>query len=149
MNLIKYQPFGGLGSMANRMNRIFNSFEPNYSMVTGDFLPKVDISETDKSLQINAEIPGLTKEDIKITLNNDKVLTLKGSKKRESEEKKDVGGLTYHRIERSCGEFSRSFVLPDYVDDNTINAKFENGVLTITFEKTEPVKPKEIEISVN
>lgn len=148
MTLVKYEPFRGFGNLTRRMNSMFNSFEPRFAFETGDFLPRVDISETEKQLHLQAEIPGLSKDDFKLTVSDDKVLVLKGSKKRESEDKKEENGVTYHRIERSCGEFTRSFVLPDYVNPESISAKFDNGVLNISFDKVEPVKPKEIEISV-
>lgn len=149
MTIMKYNPSRSLGGLTRRMNSIFNTFEPSFAFETGDFLPRVDISETEKQLQIQAEIPGLTKDDFKLTVNDNNVLVLKGSKKRESEEQKNENGITYQRIERTCGEFTRSFVLPDNVNPESIAAKFENGVLNIAFDKIEPQKPKEIEISVN
>ncbi|GAB1371864.1 Hsp20/alpha crystallin family protein [Candidatus Kapaibacterium sp.] len=149
MTLVKYDPFRGFNNMARRMNTLISEFEPKLSIETGDFLPRVDISENEKQITIHAEMPGLSRDDFKLTVTDDKVLVLKGSKKREKEDKSDEKGVTYHRIERSCGEFTRSFVLPDYVKEDSINAKFENGVLTVTLDKSEPVMPKEIEISVN
>lgn len=148
MTLVKYDPFRGFGGLTRRMNSMINTFEPRLAFETGDFLPKVDISETDKLININAEMPGLSKDDFRLTISDDKVLVLKGSKKRESKEEAKDKGTTYHRIERSCGEFSRSFALPDYVDADSINAKYEKGILNITFNKVEPVQPKEIDIAV-
>lgn len=148
MTLVKYDPFRGFGGLTRRMNSMINTFEPRLAFETGDFLPKVDISETDKLININAEMPGLSKDDFRLTISDDKVLVLKGSKKIESKEDAQDKGITYHRIERSCGEFSRSFALPDYVDADSINAKYENGILNITFNKVEPVQPKEIDIAV-
>ena len=139
----------GFGSLTRRLNSLMNNFEPRLSIETGDFLPRVDISETEKQLLIHAEMPGLSKDDFKVTVSDDRLLILKGSKKRNIEDKSEEGGVTYHRIERTSGEFIRSFALPDYVDAGSIKAKFESGVLAITFDKTEPVQPKEIEISVS
>ncbi len=149
MNLVKYDPMPGFGSLTRRLNSLMNNFEPRLSIETGDFLPRVDISETEKQLLIHAEMPGLSKDDFKVTVSDDRLLILKGSKKRNIEDKSEEGGVTYHRIERTSGEFIRSFALPDYVDAGSIKAKFESGVLAITFDKTEPVQPKEIEISVS
>ncbi|MBX3042484.1 MAG: Hsp20/alpha crystallin family protein [Candidatus Kapabacteria bacterium] len=149
MTLAKYDPYRGYGNLTRRMKSLINTFDPQISFETGGFLPRVDISESEKQLYIQAEMPGLCKEDFKLTVSDDKVLILKGTKKRESEESNDENGLSYHRIERSSGEFTRSFALPDYVDGSSINAKFENGVLTISFNKIVPAQPKEIEISVS
>ncbi len=148
MSIIKYDPFRGLESITRRLSSFLNQFEPSTSFEFGNFVPKVDISEDDKFLKIQAEMPGLSKDDFKVTINDENVLCIKGSKKKEKEEKDEKDGRTYHRIERSYGEFTRSFVLPDYIKNDSIQAKYEDGVLNITFEKTEPAKPKEIKISV-
>jgi HSP20 family protein len=149
MTLVKYNPYRGLGSLNRKMNSLINNFESGSSFEKTDFMPKVDISENDKQMVIHAEIPGISKEDIKITVDSDNILSLKGTKKRELKESNESGGINYHRIERSYGEFSRSFILPDYVNPDSIQAKFENGVITINLEKTEPKQPKEIVINVN
>jgi len=148
MSLIKYDPFRGLESITKRLSSFLNQFEPNVSFEFGSFVPKVDISEDEKYLKIQAEMPGLSKDDFKVTITDDNMLCIKGSKKKEKDEKEEKDGRTYHRIERSYGEFSRSFLLPDYIKNDSIQAKYEDGVLNITFEKTEPVKPKEIQINV-
>jgi len=149
MTLVKYNPYRGFGSLDRKMNSLFSNFDFGSSFEKNDFMPKVDISENEKQLVIHAEIPGITKEDLKITVDSDNILSMKGTKKRESKEEGESGGINYHRIERSYGEFSRSFILPDYVDPNSIEAKFENGVITINLEKISPKPPKEIVINVN
>lgn len=149
MSIVKYDPMRGFDSLAKRMNSFFNNIEPRVGFETGDFLPRVDISENDQKLMITAEMPGISKEDFKVTVDDDRILVIKGTKKRENVEKSEQGGMTYHRLERTCGNFVRSFALPDYVNTESINAKFENGVLNISFDKAAPVQPKEIEISVS
>ena len=149
MAIIKYDPFRGFESVTKRMNNFLSTFEPSYGIEYGAFTPKVDISEDENHLYIHAELPGLAKDDIKITISNDEVLTIKGIKSKKVESSDNSEGKTYHRIERSYGEFARSFVLPDNINKEIVSAKFEDGVLYITLEKTELENPKDIEIGVN
>lgn len=106
------------------------------------FVPSIDISETDKQFIISAELPGMKKEDININLENGR-LAISGERSFEKEEE----GKTYHRIETNYGSFSRSFQLPDNVDENSIKASYEDGLLNITIEKGEDKVKKQIEIS--
>jgi len=103
---------------------------------------RVDISEDATAFHIDAELPGLTKEQISLIIEDD-VLTIKAERMQETEEsKKD-----YHRVERMSGSFSRSFNLGEVIDQNTIQADFENGILSIILPKAAPVKKtKEIVI---
>jgi HSP20 family protein len=149
MAIIKYDPFRSFGGLTRKMDNFLNNFNSGISLEYGSFLPKVDISEDEKMLYIHAELPGLTKDDFKITVNDDSLLVIKGSKNKENEVKNTGNGRTYHRIERSYGEFTRSFMLPENVKKDSVKAKFEEGVLHLSLEKIEPVMPKEIEVSVN
>jgi HSP20 family protein len=110
---------------------------------TGDWVPRVDISETDNEFVITAEIPDVKKKDVSVTVENG-VLAIRGERKQETEEH----GKKFHRIERHYGSFTRSFTLPDNVDQTKIKASFKNGMLNLKIEKTEAVKPKTIEINV-
>jgi len=112
-------------------------------IATGDWAPRVDIAETDKAFQIKAEIPDVNKEDVKVTVYNG-VLTIQGERKQEKEEK----GKKFHRVERNYGCFTRSFTLPDNVDETKISASFKDGMLNLQIQKTEEVKPKSIEVKV-
>jgi HSP20 family protein len=108
--------------------------------------PKVDMSEDDNNYHINMELPGLTKDDIDVTVENG-LLNVEGERKHESEqggENKD-----FHRVERFYGQFQRSFRLPEGVNDKDINAEFKNGILHLQVPKGEEAKPKQIEVSVN
>ncbi|NTW68880.1 MAG: Hsp20/alpha crystallin family protein [Chlorobiaceae bacterium] len=115
---------------------------------TGSQLPaapefKVDVSEDDAEFHIEAELPGIAKEQIGLNIEDD-VLTIKAERKQVAEESKKE----YHRIERSYGTFSRSFNLGEIIDQDTIQADFEAGVLHITLPKARPaVKTKEISIN--
>lgn len=105
--------------------------------------PQVDVSETDKSYEISAELPGMAEKDINVELKDD-VLTLSGEKKEESEkEEKD-----YHVSERRYGSFRRSFQLPSFVDQNKVSADFKNGVLKIAIPKSAAAEKKSRKIDV-
>ena len=106
--------------------------------------PKVDIYETEESYVLNAELPGLTKDQIDIDV-NENTLTIKGEKKFEEKVEKD----SYVRVERSYGTFSRSFVLSDDVNAEAITANYKEGVLELTLPKKEEAKPKEIKVQIN
>jgi HSP20 family protein len=105
------------------------------------WLPAVDIREDDDKFVFTAELPGLTREQVDITI-EEKVLTISGERNFESKE----DNKNYHRIERSYGSFSRSFSLPHDIDQEGVNAAFENGLLEITLPKSEATKPRRIEI---
>jgi HSP20 family protein len=104
----------------------------------------VDIHEGDKEITLKAELPGIKKEDVHIDV-NDGVITLRGERKFEKEDKKE----NYHRIERSYGSFHRSFTLPSTVDVEKIKAKYKDGILEATLPKTEEAKPKSIPVEVH
>ncbi|MGB2964533.1 MAG: Hsp20/alpha crystallin family protein [Anaerolineales bacterium] len=112
-------------------------------IATGDWTPRVDIAETDKAFEIKAEIPGVNKEDVKVAVHNG-VLTVQGERKLEKEEE----GKKFHRVERFYGSFTRSFTLPDNVDETKISASFKDGVLNLQIQKTKEAKPKSIEVKV-
>ncbi len=108
---------------------------------SGGWMPAVDIRETDDSYEFTAELPGLAKEDVSITL-EDKILTLSGERKFEEAEERN----SYHRVERAYGKFSRSFTLPGAVDQAKVKASFKDGLLTVSVPKAEEIKPRRIEI---
>ena len=134
MNLVRWDPYRELEEMTNRLNRLFGrataTTDGNEMMVRADWTPSVDISETDGEFQIKAELPGVKKEDVKVTLENG-ILTLQGERKQEREDK----DLKFHRVERSYGQFVRSFTLPDLVDDAKVKAEYKDGVLNLSLPK--------------
>jgi len=105
--------------------------------------PAVDIAEHDEQYLVEVELPGVNKEDVKITLENN-ILTIRGEKKQEKETRKE----SYHRVERSYGSFQRSFTLPTTIKSDKIDAAYKDGILQITLPKAEEAKPKQIEVKV-
>ena len=122
------------------MNRDFDGLQTS----TQSYVPRVDISDDANNIYVHAELPGLTKDTVKVTV-SDGLLILRGEKKHE--EKKE--NRNYFRIERRYGEFVRQFTLPDNVDEENVRANFANGILEITIPKKEPEKPKEREVPIN
>jgi len=107
------------------------------------WMPAVDILEKDGNLVLRAELPGIDEKEIDLKLEGN-VLTLKGERKVEKDEKK----ANYHRVESYHGAFSRSFKLPDTVDRDKIRAEYKNGILTVTIPQKPEVQPREIPVSV-
>lgn len=145
MALVKWDPWREIEDVFDRYSRRGGSPRSGNQEViaTGDWTPRVDISETDQEFIIKAEIPEVKKEDVKVTVDNG-VLTLRGMRKQEKEE----NGKKFHRIERFYGSFTRSFTLPDNVDEENITAAFKDGMLNLQIRKTEEAKPKSIEVKV-
>ncbi len=143
MTLVRWRPFRDIVSVQDEMNRLFNSLMSPSDRVSGveEWIPAVDISETDDSFLVTADVPGMKAEDIKITVANN-TLTLKGEKKNVREDKKE----NYHRIERSYGSFERTFALPSGVESENIRAKYKDGVLELRLPKTKEAKPQEIKV---
>jgi HSP20 family protein len=147
MALVRFDPLRGFENMMRKMNDFVGDFDKGFNVEYGGFAPRCDISEDEKNLYVHVELAGIKKEDVKVTINDDNLLIIKGEKKRE--EKQENEDKTYIRVERTFGAFTRSFMLPENVKHDSINAKYENGVLNITLEKVEPRKPREVEISVS
>jgi HSP20 family protein len=147
MAIVRWRPFRDMMNIQDEVNRLFDDFLGRPLLRTEwseeVWSPSVDISETEDNVIIKAEMPGLNKDDVKISL-QDNTLTLMGEKKQEKVEK----DANYHRVERSYGVFNRSFTLPTSVKSDKIKATYKDGILSITLPKTEEVKPKEIPISI-
>jgi HSP20 family protein len=139
---------GGLMEMQDRINRMFDEFFPGFSPAPWaeermEWLPLVDVSETDDAVRVTAELPGVQAKDVDISLTED-LLTVRGEKKSEKEEKK----RDYHRVERSYGLFTRTVRLPAAVDADKVEATFKDGVLTITMPKQEEAKTRKVKVEV-
>lgn len=138
-------------SLQQEIDRLFDDFGRGFpglvsSGRTGpvprsDLMPRMDVAETDQAIELTAELPGMQEKDVEITL-NDNVLTLRGEKKAEKDEKKK----DYRLVERHYGSFSRRMELPAGIDPTKIEAKFSNGVLTVTIPKAAPSITKKIEV---
>lgn len=131
--------------LASRFGRVLGkpNGEGTEAISVAEWAPLVDITEDDKEFLVKAELPGLKKEEVKVTVNDD-VLTVSGERKTEKEEKTKK----YHRVERAYGKFERSFTLPEKADASKIVADFKDGVLQVHLPKTENASAatKQIEI---
>ncbi|HLF15767.1 MAG TPA: Hsp20/alpha crystallin family protein [Bacteroidota bacterium] len=132
-------------NMQKDIDRMYDRYPGDARCVSQctDICPSVDVVENDGNFIVNAELPGVGKSDVKITV-VEGVLTIRGEKKQETEGKGD----NFHRIERSFGSFERSFTLPTAVQSDKIEADFSNGILTISIPKSEQAKTREIEVKV-
>jgi HSP20 family protein len=126
-------------AIQNEMNRMFDQFfDDPFTLLSipsmrsvSDFMPRIDVSETDAAMQVTAELPGMEEKDIQISLEND-ALVISGEKKSDVEEK----GKSYHRVERTYGSFQRVIPLVGDVQEDKVEASFKNGVLHVTLPKT-------------
>lgn len=144
----EFPAFRGFESLRRDMNRMFDEFfrgdiSVDESFFNRDWSPAVDIAENNNEYIIKAELPGLQKEEVKISIENN-ILTIRGERKNEQEKKE----TNYHRIERSYGMFERSFAVPGTVKTSEIDAQFKDGILTLTLPKAEETKPKMIDVKV-
>jgi HSP20 family protein len=145
MAIVRWEPFRDLVTTQDRLNRLFNEtfsrvFDEGETGLQG-WSPAVDIFETDSSVVVKAELPGVDPKDIEARI-QDGTLYLKGERKFKNEVKRE----SYHLVERSYGSFMRSFILPASVDSENVKAEYKEGVLTLTLQKREEAKPKIIKI---
>ncbi len=146
MKLVPFIRRTELPTTTRLFEEFFNEF-PFFGSALEDrnhWTPSVDIMEKDGNLVLQAELPGLSEKEIDLKLEGN-ILTLKGERKMEQEDKKG----TYHRIESCYGSFTRSFRLPETVDAEKINAEYKNGILKVTIPQKPEVKPREIPVSVH
>jgi HSP20 family protein len=147
MAISRYREPGSLFGL-QRLNRILDEafsglpFPEQGSVITSTWFAPTDVSEDENSLRITMELPGVNPEDVRLSLENN-VLTIRGEKKQQAEENNE----RVHRFERTYGMFERTFVLPNTVDTERIDARYENGVLYVTIPKAERAKPREIRVS--
>jgi HSP20 family protein len=147
MTLVRFNPNRLLGNLTRDVDSVFDSFfKAPVFRPSGDddFMPRADILDEKDMVKINVELPGMKKDDIKVTV-DENILTISGERKHESEEK----DMNYIRCERCYGSFSRSFTLPDDINSEKIKADYEDGILTVNLTKVEKPEPKEITVNVN
>ncbi|MBN2370058.1 MAG: Hsp20/alpha crystallin family protein [Vicinamibacteria bacterium] len=151
MAIVKWEPFRDWLSLQERMNRLFDeSFrgvsrsasEDDWAL-GGSWAPAVDIYEQEGNLVLKAELPGVDPKSVDVRIENN-VLTLRGERKFENEIKRE----NCHRIERAYGTFTRSFTLPTVVNQEKIQADYQDGVLKVVLPKRDEAKPKQITINV-
>jgi HSP20 family protein len=141
--------FKEIEQISDRLNRLLGEGRGQTddgreeSMASADWTPLVDVVETDAEFQIRAELPGVDKEKVKLSV-EDGVLTISGRREPEKEEP----GMRLHRMERAYGSFARSFAVPDTVDQQKVTAEFKNGLLTVRLPKSEKARPKSITVTV-
>lgn len=144
MSLVRYQPWNSMEQFRREMEHMMHSrssSEEGSSIATSDWVPAVDIKETEKEFIIHADIPGVDPDDIDVHM-EDGMLTIKGE--RESETKEEREG--YKRIERQRGSFYRRFSLPDTANADKISAKSKHGVLEISIPKQDKAQARKIEV---
>ncbi len=147
MSLTKhtYRPlsWNHLDAIANRMNRIFEDGDFGNLTYASDWAPPVSVEERNDEILLTAELPGMTEEQVEISLEND-VLTVSGEK-RESREEGEAGGK-FHLVERTFGSFRRSFTLPRTIRAEGITAEFDNGLLNVRLPKSDEALSRKIEV---
>jgi len=150
MALVRWTPMRDLLDITEEFNRMLDRFfspsllEEAELPTPTTWYPMVDIVEKKDEYIVNAELPGMKKDDIHITF-KDGVLTIEGERKQEKEEK----DVDFHRVERRYGKFCRTFQIPDAIKEDKINAVYKDGILTVHLPKAEEARPKEIEVKVS
>ncbi|HDQ99820.1 MAG TPA: Hsp20/alpha crystallin family protein [candidate division WOR-3 bacterium] len=142
-NLVRWDPFREVTSLRDDIERLFDSVYGRYPRERSEisWAPPLDIEETDTNIVIRAEIPGMKKDDIKISLTGD-TLCISGERRHEAEQKEK----TFHRIERAYGRFLRTLALPADVDGAKVKAGYKDGVLELTLPKSEKARSRDIAI---
>lgn len=150
MAVVRWDPLRELAEMSERLNRVVSRqgngpMDGNGQevMTVADWIPTVDISETEAEYAIQAELPGVKKEDVRVTLENG-VLTIQGERRQQQSEP----GRKYHRVEVSYGRFVRSFTLPDTVEAGNVRAEYADGMLNLHLPKSEKAKPRQIDVKI-
>jgi len=150
MKIVRWwDPVREFSAMQNQMSHVFGeTFGPSMTQTdqppAGTWAPAVDIYETDQEIVLQVELPGVTKEQVHVEV-DDGTLHIKGERKIEKEVKEE----NYHRVERVYGAFHRSFFLPDTADAEKVRAELKDGILEVRLGKREQAKPKQIQVSVN
>jgi HSP20 family protein len=151
MALIRWEPAREINSLQQEMNRLFSTFFDAPTAAAGGsggggarrWIPAMDLVETEEDFVLRADLPGMTRGDVDLSL-EDSVLTVSGERKADHEERSEG----FYRIERATGSFSRSLTLPEGVDGDAIAATFDNGVLEVRIPKPEQRKPRKLQITV-
>lgn len=142
MNMTRWNPWSEVDDLFKSYHQAMSKHVPNEGLLSHDWSPSVDITENGDEFLIKAEIPGVKKEDISIDIHQG-VVTLSGERKSETRDEKE------HRIERYYGRFSRSFSLPDNVDEAAVKAENKEGMLYLHLPKSAGQKPKKINVAVD
>jgi HSP20 family protein len=130
--------------LEGQFNRLFGELARDYDFFDRGWAPAMDLKEDEHAFTVEADLPGLKKEDIDVSV-VDNIVTIKGERKHESE----TNEKGYHRVERRYGTFERSFEIPGGFAAENISAQFSDGVLRVMLPKREESKPKQVEVKVN
>lgn len=145
MELVRWRPRGDAPVVQDDIDRAFDRLLRNWwspaAFSEFDWNPSVDIAETESEIVVKADVPGVSRDDIDITVDNNQLI-ISGEKKHETEEKEK----NYYRMERRYGSFRRVFALPSTADTDKIKAGYDKGVLTVTIPKAEVAKGRKVEI---
>jgi len=151
MNIIKRKPVSLLDeyrdfrdSFSSMVSRFFDDDFFSADLAKADWNPRVDVYEKDNNIIVKADIPGIDEKNLDVQIEGN-ILTIRGSK----EEEHEVKEKNYHRIERSCGSFSRTIPLPEKIEADKIEADYKKGVLTITIPKSKEAIAKKINVKVS
>ena len=145
MSIVRYDPFRDLRNLQHEVNRLFTGnlgtgFDEE-GIARGSWSPNVDIYENKDQIVLEAELPGMSRQDFDLSVENN-VITLRGERHFEKKDETD----NYHRVERAYGSFTRSFTLPNTVSAEGATAEYQNGVLRVVLPKREETKARRIEI---
>jgi HSP20 family protein len=144
MQLTRFAPLAEIDEIQQRLNRMFlDRTTKTGDPVFADFMPAVDIEETDTEFIVKADLPDVKKEEIKIQL-QEGVLAIEGERRQEKENK----GKRFHKIERAYGRFVRRFAMPTEVDAEKVRAEFKEGVLHVFLPKATTARPMQIDIKI-
>lgn len=145
MTIVRYDPFRDLRTLQEEVNRLFSTNLTRgfgeEGIGRGAWNPSVDIYENKEQIVLEAELPGMNRDDFELSVENN-VITLRGERQFEKKDDSD----NYHRVERSYGSFTRSFTLPQTVSAEGATAEYRNGVLRVTLPKREETKARRIKI---
>jgi len=147
MTVTRWETYRDVVALQNRMNSIFQDFSrnngENEQITAAGFVPPVDIYEDEHKLVLKLEIPGIRQEDLDVRMENT-TLSIKGERSFQSEGKEE----NFHRVERRYGSFYRAFTVPNTIDQESIKADYDAGVLRLELQKRPETKPKQIKVSV-
>ena len=146
--LTRWEPFREFSTLQDRINRVFRDTYRgegrDEALTTSSFAPAVDVYEDEHKVTLKIEVPGIDEKDIDVRVENN-TLTVHGERKIEKEEKEE----NYRRVERQYGSFTRTFTLPQTVDQESVQADYDKGVLKIQLAKKAEAKPKQIKVNVS
>ncbi len=143
--ITRWDPFREFATLQDRMNRLFprGPEGQDESLTSTAFAPPVDVYEDEHNVTLKIEVPGIDEKDIDVRIENN-TLTVHGERKFEKDEKEE----NYRRVERQYGSFTRTFTLPNTVNQDSVHADYDKGVLKITLAKKAEAKPKQIKVNI-